>query len=537
MPAELLSFLEGTRTVPLPGDEQDLGSEKHAYVVGEDGEAHPAGVDGRLANCGALRHRCSPLTGEWHGYYQDCGLYLYCPRCLARRIGKEKMQLELATGRKKRVTVTESEAKDLVKTLKSGQYRRFPREDGMIEIIHTAEGGPGEWINDLDGLDWDAIGKTPKGKNISGKLGQYAAIAVKEEKGEEEEERGPSKLVTVKSIVVQAPPGSKGETQRRDDYRKCWERATLHTAHIDVDLETLHLAMTERMELYEANLAERGYRTRFFVYEMTRVWERDIDWSGYNLHIRKKYAEQGIYNENLPKEVPESVPEEEPMSTYDAIFAALTDDEPGDEPAVLEFEAPPGQKPVKRALYTDAYLAERIKRITQEEERKPGGVSRLKAFAVNLERLRRGEMTLDEERMETMHDRPKASAASPGDYEQYVEQAIESELDILRDTPEGGRNTALFQTARALASLAMSPWAGLDWKDVEADLVSVGVGLGLPEQEAGAAVRRGPKYAEARPEPDDDCEPGDFFPSLRTARNELAREEERDYEEFGGCPF
>ena len=267
---------------------------EEAFVEAEDGRLIPASLAERVAQCGLLRHKPDWRTGKRTGYYQKCDLHLYCQACLERRAEKEaeRMLDVLGGGQVRVLTIPAGEdTAKIVRDIDSACYRRYPQEDGSTVIIHTDEDVGGEEVDAAD-LDWLALARTPEGANWSGKLSTAAApIAEKEE----EQEEGISKGVRVPEFTVEDPL-DRMKTEQQEDYNTCWEFATLATAHLDPDLDTVAWAMRERMRHYRSALEGKSYRVRFFVYEFERAVDAEIDWKPYNALIRKKLQVQGYTN-------------------------------------------------------------------------------------------------------------------------------------------------------------------------------------------------------------------------------------------------
>jgi hypothetical protein len=281
---------------PSPKADNSLGSEPEMYkrVAEPNGKIRlvPATTAERLANCGKLRHRANPKTGERKGYYQRCGLR-ECSPCMTKKGQDEKDSLSLATGgiEIKRLIVKNG---DILPEIKSGLYRRYPQETETV-ILTIDPTVQGESVN-LEDLDWTNLVRTPIGKNISGKLNLGGKIA-------SDKPDGPAKRVRYEAVIIEDPSG-RDEKTKNQDIDLSWEEATFKTADFDPDLETIFFCMQDRMNEFKNQVEVKGYIATFSVYKYEWVYESEIDWKPYNDSIRKKFQRQGVYDLSKPGQMP-----------------------------------------------------------------------------------------------------------------------------------------------------------------------------------------------------------------------------------------
>ncbi len=82
----------------------------------------------------------------------------------------------------------------------------------------------------------------------------------------------------------------------------------------------------------------------------------------------------------------------------------------------------------------------------------------------------------------------------PGDKSQYVDSIINGDSAILRKTPYGERNVALFKIACSWKRLSNAPWADITWNEAANKLEAV-ARESLPKKEVQKTIRQGGKTA------------------------------------------
>lgn len=274
--------------------DKDLGTEPELYLNTPHGLV-PASRADRLSLCGVLRHKTNLKTGERFGYYQHCGL-AECPVCRAKRADKEKQAVQCyvdGTGRPlKRVELSPEEAKTFTKGLPATCYRRYPQGESVI-ILHTEPDRAGEEVSP-SALDWNKLVFTPKGQNISGKMGKPSTASKKEDV-----EKGDSKNIRHEAVTLEDTKPDRDIFTMNQAVEEAWELATLATCELSPDLYTVTYCAAARMAKFKEFLTVAGISVKFSVYAWEKVYECEVNWTSYNEHIRKKYAKRGVINPNM----------------------------------------------------------------------------------------------------------------------------------------------------------------------------------------------------------------------------------------------
>lgn len=102
-----------------------------------------------------------------------------------------------------------------------------------------------------------------------------------------------------------------------------------------------------------------------------------------------------------------------------------------------------------------------------------------------------------EKRADSPPQRPPARDRVP-----YVQAALDTELDRVRNAPPGTRNNSLNIAALSLGELVAAPWAGLRADKVESLLLDAALSCGLGEKEAAATIQSGMMKGIAQPRPE-----------------------------------
>lgn len=273
---------------------EELGSERELYAITPEGLV-PATHADRLAQCGVLRHKTNLKTGERFGYYQTCGLS-DCPTCRRKRANKEQRAIQAYVdniGRPlKKVELPTEEAKEFTKGLSASCYRRYPQGE-MITILHTEPDREGEEVGP-ETLDWDKLVWTPKGQNVSGKMGRGGGAGKPDNP-----KLGESKNIRHEAVILEDNIPERDEIDRNIETDRAWELATLATCELAPDIYTITYCAAARMAKFKEFLAAAGLSVKFSVYTWEKVHDGEIDWKPYNESIRKKYAKQSVINPNM----------------------------------------------------------------------------------------------------------------------------------------------------------------------------------------------------------------------------------------------
>lgn len=264
------------------------------YVLLPGGQWVRPNVAARVERCGTLMRGVDPATGEPSYYRYKCGMPSLCIRCQHERMKEEKARVSRATedGHVYMSVVSEGEARSLVRKLRdtagATSYRRYPMNDGMVAILHLAEGVGGERTS-VDDVDWNALTQTPQGKNISGKLQETLS------KPEPQEDA----VVVQTEYLAPEKPNGMAWVDFEDRVADAWELAVLKTAHLAPDLETLQMCMRERMNAFRLQLHEVGIHVTFCVYRYAKLYRSQVDWVPYNEKIRRKRRTDGMVFEKM----------------------------------------------------------------------------------------------------------------------------------------------------------------------------------------------------------------------------------------------
>lgn len=255
------------------------------------GAGHKMTREEKLHLCGHLSHTWDPRTGMYRGYYYRCQLR-ECEKCQEDRARLEKMLVTgiAANQTLYQLTVDPGVEKEILATLQSSQYRRYPISAEETVILHNDPAAGGDKV-DVETVDWRRMTSQPEGKKISGKLGKGAAVAPAEKKPEE-----PSRMIRVPNgFVVDAEGREVG--RQADEVRLCAEYAIEATLDLSPTLETLSRCLAERDAKFREYLAVAGYLVKYSIWTWERVRASELRWDESADSIRKMLAVSGKLDE------------------------------------------------------------------------------------------------------------------------------------------------------------------------------------------------------------------------------------------------